>query len=290
MIDNEKPLIVDSHAHFWRWPETEEAERARDIAAHAPAAYAHPPLSPGDLLQEMDAAYVDKLIQVTRTAMGYDNSYSLEGAAAYPDRIRVLARFDPMAPDPAGRLRRLLSDPFVVGIRVHHFPPDDRWLSDGTYEPVWNELARLGRPASVYLPDGASRLMGIAAKHPDLTLIVDHAAVDIVPPGDPGRRFDRWNDVLEMSEAPNIVVKVSGLPEATEEPYPFPVARERVRDLVEVFGASRLMWGSNFPPTARVCSYGETLDLIRLACDCLDDGERTEILGGTARRFLDLPW
>jgi hypothetical protein len=48
----------------------------------------------------MDIAGVDKLIQLTRGLMGFDNSYSIEGATRFPNRIRVMGRFNAGAPTP----------------------------------------------------------------------------------------------------------------------------------------------------------------------------------------------
>lgn len=285
-----RPPVVDTHAHYWAWPAGPEGEAARAAAAAAPAAYAHPPVTPAALLAELDGAGVDKLVQVTRTAMRYDNGYSLEGARANPDRVRVLVRFDPHGDDVDARLHEVLADPLVVGVRVHHFPPEDDWLVDGTYDAVWDGLARAGRPASIYTADRPDLLATIARGHPDLSVVVDHVGVTVMPDSDPARRFDRWDEVLALAELDNVTVKVSGLPEATEESGPFPQTRRRLLELVEAFGPDRLLWGSNFPPSLRVCSYADTLAAIRDALDDLAPHERDLVLGGTACRVLGLPW
>lgn len=282
--------IVDSHAHFWRWPQGPAGEAARAQASKAAGAYAHPPIPPEEILAQLDRAGVDKLVQVTRTAVGYDNSYSLEGAREHADRIRVLVRVDPHGDDINERLGALLDDPMVVGARIHHFAPEDAWLTDGTYATFWEVLAERRAVASVYVPGRPDVIATIARRYRGLTLVVDHAGVDVMPDTPPSARLASWSQVLRLAEEPNVTLKVSGLPEATEESFPFPQAQERLHELVESFGSTRLMWGSNYPPTERVCTYEEAIDYIRDGCAFLSAEERADILGLTAIRVLQLPW
>ncbi|MFC2059241.1 amidohydrolase family protein, partial [Chloroflexota bacterium] len=61
--------------------------------------------------------------------------------------------------------------------------------------------------------------------------------------------FEHWSDVLDLVQVPNIYLKVSALPEATHERYPFPKAQEYMRQVYERFGPDRMIWGSNYPVT-----------------------------------------
>lgn len=67
-------------------------------------------------------------------------------------------------------------------------------------------------------------------------------------------------------------------------------AEALLRQVHEVFGADRLMWGSNYPAVSKVCSYRQTIDFIREGCAFLSDSDRAKILGGTAQRIFDLKW
>jgi predicted TIM-barrel fold metal-dependent hydrolase len=54
----------------------------------------------------------------------------------------------------------------------------------------------------------------------------------------------------------------------------------RFRELYESVGATRLIWGSNYPPAKRACTYGQALQFIRDECDFLTAADRDAILGG----------
>jgi L-fuconolactonase len=224
---------------------------------------------------------------VTRTIMGDDNSYSLEGARRHPERFRVLSRVDALRPDLLARLDEAAADPLVVGIRVHYLPPEEKRLTDGTLDPLWAALQSRSLPVSVYAPHHLEQLVGVAQAHPELTMVIDHAACVVDPASDPTQRFDGWRFLPTLSQLPNVLMKVSGLAEATDERHVFPRATDRLRQLCDHFPASRLMWGSNYPPSARVSDYEMSPELVRSA-DFLGNDERAEILAGTAVRVFGL--
>lgn len=269
--------IIDTHAHFWNLP--------KDVDPSTPG-YGDRPISYDEILATMDEAGVDKLVQVTRTIQGHDNSYSIEGAARHPDRIRVLGRFHPLEPDMPARLREWIKQPYIVGIRLW-WPDID--LADPAFEPFWAESEKLDVALSVYGPSQAKAIGEIGRRHPGLRLIADHVAVPVFHRAG-SDNFERWDDVLNLDSVPSVSIKASGIQEATDEAYPFPKAREYMKQLYERVGADRLMWGSNYPPTLRVCSYKEAVDFIGEGCDFISAADKTKILGGTATRVLRLPW
>ena len=273
--------VIDSHAHFWRPPRPEEA------VGPIPD---DPAVSVDELVAIASAAGVNHVVHITRGVMGYDNRFSIDEAARHPAHVRVLCRFDPRPADVSGRLDALLQEPGIVGLRVYDPPPHDVWLTDGTLEPVFAACEQRAVPVSVYAPGRAAVLGEIARRHPGLTLLVDHLAVSVLHSVAPADRLAGWHDLLALERPPNILVKVSGLPEVTEEPFPFPRAQSLLREVYETFGAQRLLWGSNFPPTARVCRYADTVEFIRSACDFISPADRADLLGGTAARVFAGRW
>ncbi len=51
-----------------------------------------------------------------------------------------------------------------------------------------------------------------------------------------------------------------------------------------VFGAERLVWGSDYPQT-HDRTYAELVDLGRASCAALSESDRDEVLGGNALRL-----
>lgn len=280
--------VVDTHLHYWEWPRDAGARAdAQALAAHS-SAPVEDELPYGDVAATLRAAGVQHAVQVTRTLAGYDNGYSLEGARQLPDVFRVCGRFDPGAPDVAGRLHSFVSDPAIVAIRLFWYSGDDGWLGDGSLDGMLVAAEGLDVPLCVYAPRNLTALADVAARFPDLRLIVDHLGANLFSPVE--HRFDSWDVVRGLAKFDNVYLKVSALPEATGEQYPFPAAQERVREVYDRFGPDRLMWGSNYPLTTRVCTYEEAVDLVRAECGFLADDDRAKVLGGTAARVFGLPW
>jgi predicted TIM-barrel fold metal-dependent hydrolase len=92
--------------------------------------------------------------------------------------------------------------------------------------------------------------------------------------------------VLQLARYPNVYAKLTFLPVASQEPFPFGDVHWMVRAIVDAFGAHRCLFGSNFP-TAQYSpqtTYTQTVDLFREAIDLAAE-EREWILGGTASQL-----
>lgn len=274
-------MIIDSHAHYWKTPPSANPT----FGAH------HEPIEVDEFVRHMDQAGIDKVVQVTRGVMGFDNSYSLAGAARYPDRIRVLGRIDAGAPDLQQQLRGWLEQPFMVGIRLMTmFPSEAAWFEDGTIERFWPAAEREGIPISLYAPERSRLVARVAERHPELSLVVDHIGMRVFDIFDsPSPSMADWPNLMALSRYPNVTIKVSGIPEVMVERYPFRKSLERVREVYEQFGPERMMWGSNYPPTTLVCSYGEAKALID-DCAFLSTKDKDTIRARTAARVFRLPW
>ena len=86
-------LIVDAQVHIWG-PETPDRPwpPGGQARAHRPL-----PFSQDDLLREMAAAGVDRVVIVPPSWEGDRNDLALEAARLHPDRFAVMGR-PPLAP------------------------------------------------------------------------------------------------------------------------------------------------------------------------------------------------
>lgn len=273
-------MVIDSHAHFWKYPDG-------STFRYKPVQH---PLSVAGLVQRMDDAGVDKVVHVTRSVMGFDNDFSLEGAAQFPDRVRVMGRFDLEEGRWSERLRSWRDNPLMVGVRFTVLPPEERWFADDVLlEPFWAEAEELGIPVAIYAPEGAAMLGRIAERHPGLRLIVDHLALRVFDIFNRKPSLDSLPLLMALRKFPNVFIKLSAIPEATVEKGPFEQSRQVVRKIYDCFGPERLMWGSNFPVISQICGYKDSLDVVR-DCAFLSSKDREQILSRTAITVLDLPW
>ena len=95
--------------------------------------------------------------------------------------------------------------------------------------------------------------------------------------GDPAFR-----NLLELDRFPQVSVKVSGYYYHSRHGWPYPDCHPFFRAFLEVFGAERLIWGSDFPHVLLKCSYASALGLQERFYTELDSGEMDAVMGGNA--------
>ncbi len=272
-------MIIDSHVHYIEPP---TAQRPYDIAPIMA------PISVDEVVAAATAAGVDRIVDVTPSTMGYDNRYAFEGARARPDRVLgVFGRVDPLLHDVQARLRDFWQDPVALGVRQTMFAARSRdWLRLRALDPFLRAAAALDVPVALFAPFQVDDARDTVDRHPDVRFLIDHTFIRHEPDQTVAQAFRHWPALIALAGRPNVWVKVSHFPEAAlgVEAYPYPSAAAHLRSLVETVGPKRLIWGSNFPPVQRACSYRQTLAFFTEACHFLDAEDLEWILG---RTFLE---
>src|SRR5258708_6624444 len=113
----EREMLFDTHAHVL------SADRDRYPYSTLRGG-AKPPVSPvvfavEDLVRAMDAGDVERACVVQRaTIYGYDNSYALDAAAAYPKRFAPIVVLDAQDPASPGLLQGIAAGRRLGGLRI----------------------------------------------------------------------------------------------------------------------------------------------------------------------------
>jgi predicted TIM-barrel fold metal-dependent hydrolase len=212
-------VIVDAIAHMYASP-----------------AAGRPPATPEAVLALMDDAGVDVLVHATPFTSGFDNSYSQALATRHPDRFRVMARVDPFVGDVSQQLEAIWADRNVVGVRLILDRSNAESIASPVYDGFWQGVTRLGIPVGIYLAGRNLGLVDVCAKYPDVELMLNHIGMTYRAT-DP---FEDWEQLFALVPLENVAIRVSAIPELMDEPPPFERSRERLRELVDRFGPSRL--------------------------------------------------
>jgi len=97
---------------------------------------------------------------------------------------------------------------------------------------------------ALVLPRHLRALLTFAARHPDLVVVVDHAAKPPIARGE----LQPWRDDLaRLAAMPQVHCKVSGLLTEAGERTRIEHLLPYVQALWASFGPSRLLWGSDWP-------------------------------------------
>jgi len=191
------------------------------------------------------------------------------------------------------------------GIRNSRTDPTAELTRDRTWREGFRELAKrkLTFDAWLYHPQ-LGEIAELADAFPDTTIILNHVGGPLGYAGYASRHDEAraaWKKVMvELAKRRNIVVKVGGLGMAMgwfdfyQRPKP-PGSEELakgfkpwVETCIELFGADRCMFESNFPVDKITSGYGVLWNAFkRLAAGC-SAAEKTALFSGTAARVYRL--
>ncbi|HEV2309121.1 MAG TPA: amidohydrolase family protein [Acidimicrobiia bacterium] len=261
--------LIDTHVHVIA---PDESRYPLDPSGATAPWYRDDPCSVERLLGLLDEHDVAAAVLVQAiSAYRFDNRYALDAAAAHPGRTTPVACVDLAGPDPAAEAARLIS----VGSRGL------RWVAihdGGLVEPagVWEVAERAGLPVVVTIL--ATHLRALAAalpRLPKVPLALDHCGFADFARGVP-------DELAVLADTPNLALKVSTI--ALDHAAEHGDVRELLGDLVDRFGADRLMWGSDYSQT-HDRPYGDVVEYARHAASKLRDDDRDAFLAGTARTY-----
>ena len=234
------------------------------------------------LIAAMDEAGVAKAAVVhSSTTYGFDNSYVVDACNRYSDRLISVGSVDVRTPDAVETIKAWV-DKGLAGLRIFtggstkDFDPTE--LEDESAYPAWELLGELGLTMSIQTgPVGLPQVRNLAERFPDVPIILDHLGRPEVAAGPP---YAAAQSLFDLAEIPSIYMKLtprimgdSIKGEATAETF-FP-------QLVEVFGAQRLAWGSNFPTSPGTLAEIKATAEDRLSS--LSTAQRDWIFAGTAK-------
>ena len=238
------------------------------------------------MLAAMDGAGVDRAIIVPPTWAGDGNETAHDTVAQYPDRFAIMGRIDTEAPGAADLLERWLQQPNMLGIRMTFRVPVYReLLLSGQLEWFWDATERLGIPVACLVAGEPSILEPVAAKHPGLTLVVDHMGCNLEPP--PEHAFAAIDELLALAKHPRVFVKVSSAPCFSTQEFPFADVIPYLKRIHDAFGAQRCMWGADL--TRLRGTYTQCLAQFTDHLDFLSDDDKEWVLGKTVAEVLNWP-
>jgi L-fuconolactonase len=275
-------LVIDSHVHVWDptrvdYPwlvDTPALDRRFDVT---------------DIDDELEAANVVAVVLV-QAADHVDDTELMIELAASDVRVAGVVGWVPLRdPSAAQRLLDRWSSSVIVGVRhLVHRDPDPDLLSSPKIDDVLALLAERNLTFDVCAEtEHLLRLVpALAQRHPGLTLVIDHLA----KPPIAGGGWQPWARLLaDAAQAPNTVVKLSGLNTAAAAGASSVDYQRYVDHALAVFGPERTMYGGDWPFALLAGdSYTQIWRDLRTCLDGLDDADRHLVLAGTAQRVYRL--
>ncbi len=276
-------LKIDSHHHLWAindtdyvWMSEDHATIRRDFLS-------------ADLDTALDSAGLDGSVVVQARQMLVETEWLLQVAEQNP-RIKGVVGWVPLCEN-AGEphLERFSAHSKLAGVRhVVHDEPDDNFILRPDFNQGIRKLREYGLVYDVlifwkHLP----QTIQFVDQHPDQVFVVDHIAKPRIRRGE----FDKeWAaGIRDLALRENVACKISGmLTEVRGPDWDFEMLRPYFETVHEAFGASRIMFGSDWPVCLLRNGYADWAGLAGQWAATLSSDEQSAFWGGNAERIYGL--
>src|SRR5580704_5059795 len=250
--------IVDAHHHVW-----DLGVRDQDWITGPELAVIRRSFWMDDLRPSAAAAGVTATVVVQTVTVAAETPELLRLAATDPLLAGVVGWTDLTSAAVADELAALCDGPggdYLVSIRHQvQSEPDPDWLRRPEVIRGLRAVAAAGLCYDLVVrPHQIAAATYAAAAVPELTLVLDHAGKPPIASGE----IEPWaREIRALAGQPNVMCKLSGL--VTEagpaaEPRDFAPFADVI---LGAFGASRLMFGSDWPVCLLACGYAEVIGL-----------------------------
>ena len=274
-------MSIDAHFHCWQlargdygWLTPALAPIYRDVAVSDWQAASAPHGITGGVL-----------VQAAPTEA--ETGFLLAQAEANPAVLGVVGWVDLLAADAPARIRQLARHPKLKGLRpMLQDIADPQWMLQPALRPALQAMADSGLVFDALVKSHhLAHLLTLAGRHPDLAIVIDHAAKPDIAAGE----WQPWADSMALIASETTAqCKLSGL---MTEAGPSPAAgrvQPWAAHVLACFGAHRVLWGSDWPVLELAGSYAQWWAQTQQALAGLSPQECAAILGGNARRLYRL--
>lgn len=238
-------MIIDAHRHYW-----DPSRLPYAWLAGAPPALQRAFL-PGDL----DAAG-DACLLVQAAPSEDETRFLFELARTQPGTLGVVGWVDMEATDVTMRIDRLIDEGggLLRGVRpMVQDIADANWLLSPSLDRAFDHLRDRGLVFDALVDGRHLRVLHQRlAQHSGLRSVIDHAAKPDIDTGS----FAEWaSAIARLAQMPDVYCKFSGLATQTASGADALALEPYVAHLFDVFGSSRLLWGSDWPVVTVAASY-----------------------------------
>jgi len=273
--------VIDAHQHFWQMSRGDYGWLTEDLGV------LYRDHGPDDLEPHLRRYGIARSVAVQAAPTVEETRHLLAIADATAWVAGVVGWIDMASAGATRDLEELARHPALCGIRpMIQDIADPDWMLAGALTPVFDAIAQRGLAFDALIrPGHLPRLLRLMDRHPELRVVVDHAAKPAIAEGG----FDPWaRGIEELARETLACCKLSGLVTEAGENWSDDTLRPYVDHLLACFGPERLMWGSDWPVSRLAGGYVAWREATLRLLSSLDPTARACVLGGTAERFYRL--
>jgi L-fuconolactonase len=271
-------MRLDSHQHFWEY----DPKRQDWISPEMNRIRRN--FRPADLYPLLQDAKMDGCIAVQAEESLRETDFLLDLADQHEWIVGVVGWAD-LKSDNLGELLDAYSEkPKLVGFREVLQSKDPRYMLQEEFIRGILKIGGRGYPYDILIfPNHFEASLDLVKKCPNQRFVIDHLAKPFIKDGE----WKDWKKAMTLlAERELVHCKLSGIiTEADwktwtpEQLFPY------LEIAVELFGPSRLMYGSDWPVCLLAGEYERFWQVIEEFTDSLSPSEKARIMGETAADF-----
>ena len=270
---------IDSHQHFWQYNAAEYGWIGEGMEVLARD------YLPAELAGHLERQGIGGSIAVQARQREEETAWLLELAAAN-DFIRgVVGWVDLCSESVEADLERWASQATLCGIRhILHDEPDDRYMLREDFLRGVGKLKQFGLTYDILIfPRHLDYTYEFVEQFEGQAFVVDHLAKPLIKDG----VVEPWREGMRrLAGFERVYCKLSGMvTEASWQGWKPGDFRVYMETVLELFGADRLMFGSDWPVCTLAAEYDEVAGLVKDFIGTLSQSEQGAIMGQTAARF-----
>ena len=270
---------------------------------YMPVGMQHIVAPPELMLAQMANAGVDHAVLQTGWGYGAMNDYNAFAQSQYPDKFTAMLHTDEARAYTEENLKEFDRAHKQLGLRAVYFALDgyarygfDTTFNDPRMDAFWSKVEAAGLPVffeATAIPDytEASYIRVMASLFQTMQRYKKIRWVLVMGPpvgffGASGQwRFP--DEVLKTYKHENLLIEIMfPITWGGKWDYPYPEAQKLTQQMRDLFGASKLIWGSDMPNVERFCTYKQSLDYVRRYCTFFSQPEMDKVLGGNTDELL----
>jgi L-fuconolactonase len=276
-------LRVDAHQHFWKYDPIRDTWMGPDMKA------IQRDFSPADLLPLLQAAGIDGCVTVQVNSSEEENEFLFSNADRHEFIKGVVGWVDLQDPGIEDRLAWYRRFPKMKGFRhVLQGEKDRALMLKPAFKRGIGLLAKYGYTYDILIyPDQLGYAREFVAAFPDQPFIIDH----IAKPHIKDRYItEEWKDAIRAVAAyENTWCKISGMVTEADWYHWKPAhLKPYIDTVVEAFGPSRLVYGSDWPVCTVAASYQQVAQIVKDYFATFSVAEQDAFFGGNAMKFYHL--
>lgn len=275
-------MQIDAHQHFWKF------DPVRDSWINDELSVIRKDFLPEDLQPILQQNNIEGCIVVQSDQTEKENEFQLINAGSVDFVKGVVGWVDLQSGTVEDRLAYYSSFKKMKGFRHILQGEEDRALMlKGAFMNGISKLQKFGFTYDILIfPDQLKYAAELVHAFPNQKFVIDH----IAKPAIKDHLIEDWKkDIRALAGYENLYCKISGMVTEADwknwkqaDFYPY------MDTVVEAFGTSRIMFGSDWPVCLVAASYKQMFEIVKVYFENFSEIEKEKFYGGNAIQFYNL--